>query len=57
MESSEDDRESKSFRWTLAVWLLWLWQQEEQSGLRIDAATRAGLSERLFHSLISGDQT
>lgn len=55
-EVTEDDRDSKSFRWTLAVWLLWLWQQDEQSSLQLDAATRAGLSERLFHSLISGDQ-
>jgi len=50
----EQQRETSSFRWGLAVWLIWLWRGGEVT-LIIDAEGKKRLWRRLSGSLLHGD--
>ena len=49
----ETKKENDSFRWCLATWLLWLWEQEGALGLKSD--DKVVLVRRLLSALLSGD--
>lgn len=52
----EQQKEVSSYRWTLGVWLLWLWRgEEEEGGLRLSGVDKKGLRKRLLGGLLVGD--
>lgn len=62
--SSPEDRTgtdgtlSKSYRWTLATWLLWLWRDKEgdESALNLGEEAKRELRKVLFAALLSDDE-
>jgi ribosomal biogenesis protein LAS1 len=51
--AGETKKENDSFRWCLATWLLWLWEQEGVMALKPDE--KVGLVRRILSALLSGD--
>jgi hypothetical protein len=56
-EAREAQKEATSFRWSLAVWFIYLWRGDEQSlyGLALDEEEKRRLWRRLLGSLLQGD--
>ena len=50
----EQREEASSFRWALAVWLLWLWERHEQE-LYLHDEEKRRLWRRMLGSLLHGD--
>lgn len=50
----EMKKENDSFRWCLATWLLWLWEQGGALALKADE--KVVLVRRLLSAMLSGDQ-
>ena len=50
----EQREEASSFRWALAVWLLWLWERHDQE-LYLHDEEKRRLWRRMLGSLLHGD--
>jgi hypothetical protein len=53
-ERKEEQKERVTSRWTLAVWLLWLWDGNS-AGLELDAETKRDTWARIAPALFQGD--
>ncbi len=53
-ERKEEQKERATARWTLAVWLLWLWRGNS-GGLDLDRETKRDIWSRLAPALFHGD--
>ena len=50
----EQKKEVSTYRWGLAVWLIWLWRGDDK-GLSLDEDHKKRLWRRLLGSLLHGD--